>query len=384
MIVVLALTAQFIFAASPTCPGDRVLAVDRPLSEAGKTFSYSFEYSCKDATLPTIIHIPGGPGEASIGTATFARMNANIIRTDPRGVGKNANYWKAGGTDQETTTESIADDIVALIEDQKLTDYSLHGISFGTAVATVVASKLEKKGSKYLPKAVILEGVVGRAAKDNEQIESSKKLFNEIKSEAGFCLTCKLDKLQPRLSKIQIGNFVDTIQSAGKDSAIRILKSMPEDKMVQSGKKFETIFDANQKRLHKAVACREFFKDGITDTLYQNGELAKSPGGTCDTKELSHPFDSADWQTHAKIYYVVGSKDSFTPPNLARYHFENQKSSNKTVLCVKNGGHSPIDFNIARCSQTLVGKMISNSPIMDSDLARCESRVKLDSFSCDD
>lgn len=384
MLVLLAFTAEFLFAGGSSCPGKNLVQIERPIGNTGKSFTYHYESFCRDAKLPTIIHIPGGPRETSIGDSTFNRMKVNIIRTDPRGTGSNLNFWDRGGTDKDLSTESVADDIVSLIENEKLTNYSIHGVSFGSAVATVVASKLEKKRSKYLPKSVILEGVVGRAMKEDEQFLSTRKLFEEIKSEAKFCVTCKLDELKPHLSKIEIGNLVDAIQGHGKTAAIQTLKEMPPKDMISASKASAAALAAVDKRFYHAIACREFTKDGIVDTIYQNGELKNSSVGSCPTKNLSQPFDSAAWPSSVMTYYVVGGSDPMTPPAMAKYHFDSQKNSKNKVICVRGGGHSPLDSNIGKCSIDLVSKMHSNSSLTAGDFSACESPVKLDTFECTD
>lgn len=364
------------------CPGKNTLTINRPTGEANKTFPYTYEYNCKNPSLPTVIHIPGGPGLPSIGSNPLGDMNVNVISTDPRGSGVNASYWSAGGKDKDLSTEKVADDIIAIIESQKLKNYSLHGSSFGTAVATVVASKLERAKSNFLPKSIILQGVVGRAEQEGEQSSATRKVFDEIKTEAGFCVTCKLDSLQGPLSPTQIGNLMETLQSLGKDTAAGVVKGYTTEQLTEMGKKNAEPLGPNELRVYNSIACREYFLKGITDTTYNKGELTGPSGGSCKDQKRDRPFDSKMWQVKTKTYYVVGTSDNFTPLTQARYHFENQSNANKEVICVPRGGHTPLKYNMPSCSTQVFSKMSAGIDIGSSDLSNCGALVQKNSFTC--
>lgn len=366
------------------CPGKNTLTINRPTGEGNRTFPYQFEMNCKDPSLPTVIHIPGGPGMPSIGSNPLSDINANVISTDARGTGVNATYWVAGGKEEALSTEKVADDIVAIVENLKLKNYSIHGSSFGTAVATVAASKLERDHAGYLPKAVILEGVIGRAEQDGEQSAATQKIFDELKTEAGYCLTCKLDSLQGPLSSTEIGNLMDALQSAGKDVAANFLEHAPNEKLIEMGKSLDNRFGPNENRFYNAIACREYFTKGQTDTPYANGQLESPVGGSCQGSKRDHPFDSKNWQVKSKIFYMVGTADNFTPPSQARYHFENQKSTNKEVICIPRGGHTPSKYNIPKCSTQVFSKMTAGLDVVPSDLSSCRASVQTNSFSCEE
>lgn len=364
------------------CPGKNTLTINRPTGDGNKTFPYTYEYNCKNPALPTVIHIPGGPGLPSIGSNPLAEMNVNVISTDPRGSGVNSSYWTAGGKEKDLSTEKVADDIVAIIESQKLKNYSLHGSSFGTAVATVVTSKLEKSKSNYLPKSLILEGVVGRAEQEGEQSSATRKFFDEIKTEAGFCVTCKLDSLQGPLSPTQIGNLMETLQSLGKDPATNLVKGASAEQLTEMGKENAKPLGPNELRVYNSIACREYFLKGITDTTYSKGELTGPSGGSCKDQKRDHPFDSKAWQVKTKTYYVVGTADNFTPLAQARYHFENQANTNKEVICVPRGGHTPLKYNMPKCAAQVFSKMNSGLDIVASDVANCGAMAQQNSFIC--
>ncbi|MBX3020262.1 MAG: alpha/beta hydrolase [Bdellovibrionales bacterium] len=364
------------------CPGKSILTINRPTGEGNKTFPYTYEYNCKNPSLPTVIHIPGGPGLSSIGSNPLANMNVNVISTDPRGSGANANYWTAGGKEKNLSTEKVADDIIAIIESQKLKNYSLHGSSFGTAVATVAASKLEKAKSNFLPKSIILEGVVGRAEQEGEQSSATRKVFDEIKTEAGFCITCKLDSLQGPLSPTQIGNLMETLQSLGKDTAAGVVKGYTTEQLTEMGKENAKPLGPNELRVYNSIACKEYFLKGITDTTYSKGELTGPSGGSCKDQKRDQPFDSKAWQVKTKTYYVVGTSDNFTPLAQARYHFENQTNSSKEVICVPRGGHTPLKYNMANCSAQVFSKMSAGVDIGPNDLSNCGAVAQRNSFTC--
>jgi pimeloyl-ACP methyl ester carboxylesterase len=127
---------------------------------AGK-FVYTYEYRKIDPKLPTLIHLPGGPGARSVGEDILIPDSFNVIYSDPRGIGCNLAFEQDLPGGQMTTLQS-AYDILAIIKREKLSNCYIHGHSYGTAMATVVADLLARFDFPP-PKAIVLEGVLNRA-----------------------------------------------------------------------------------------------------------------------------------------------------------------------------------------------------------------------------
>lgn len=140
-----------------TCLSSQDIVIQRELSN-GKTFPYTFRYQCKSPKLPTIIYIPGGPGSGSINTekSTFKNINANVILTDPRGVGRNKTFFDFGGKNSDLTTHLVAMDIIEIVNSFPETQrFIIYGHSYGTVVATHVGAEVDKlpqgESKKFFP-----------------------------------------------------------------------------------------------------------------------------------------------------------------------------------------------------------------------------------------
>jgi pimeloyl-ACP methyl ester carboxylesterase len=124
-----------------------------------------------DSNAPTIIVIPGGPGDTLLDhspaeTYPYGALTTehfNILYTDPRGLGCN----EPAGADfpaDAYRTEYLANDVTQIIRELKLDHYFIYGASFGTVVATYAARRTVEVGLNA-PRAVILEGTLGRGFK---------------------------------------------------------------------------------------------------------------------------------------------------------------------------------------------------------------------------
>lgn len=176
---------------------------------------------------------------------------------------------------------------------------------------------------------------------------------------------------------------MEALQSLGKDTAVKVVRNASSEQLITMAKENSKPLGPNELRVYNAIACHEYFVNGITDTPYSKGELNVSSGGSCKDKKLDRPYDSKAWQVKTKIYYIVGSSDNFTPVTQAKYHADNQKNANRNVLCISRGGHTPLKYNVPKCSPHLFKRMLAGANINAEDLSACDARVQTDSFECE-
>ena len=117
----------------------------------------------------TVIILPGGPGDTTISpTLAFRYLDMpaswNTVLTDPRGAGCNV-----GPPLSTFSTDTLARDIVTVIKTLRLTDYLIYGVSYGTIEATVLENLIEADPSVAKPRAVVLEGCIGRARESYQE-----------------------------------------------------------------------------------------------------------------------------------------------------------------------------------------------------------------------
>jgi len=369
-----------------------VTTIERPMfpdRESSPTFGYSFKVWPGDPQAATIIYLPGGPGQAGIEaqrTEGYAPPTFTLIETDPRGVGCNAppdpEYYPA----EFYSSVHFADDVLAIVEALGLEDYLLYGISYGTLLGTVVASRAEARGLPP-PRALVLEGVIGttfsaerpaEAAFQTEWREVRDGLPEEIRSQF-FA-----DPLPLGLSGRQWGAGIQGMLplGAGPDwggvnflaAALNVLApGTPEasqnsirDVVLALG---ESPVDASGLRLHHEVTCREITDEDFGGFDLVEGELDPVDVDCLDV-ELSAPFDAKDWPIRAPIYYFSGTDDTNTPPWQAQAHFAAQVAAPRQLVHVTAGGHNARAVNLVDCDAALWQAMASGAGF-DAALGTC-------------
>jgi pimeloyl-ACP methyl ester carboxylesterase len=364
------------------CFADNAHAIDRG------HFTYRYTMSAgSDHSAPTIIFIPGGPGQTSTDIPLGVPSEMSLIRTDPRGVGCNQSDAL---TDKDLTSEGIARDILAIVRDQHLTRYILHGVSFGTVVATMAAALANSENTPP-PMAVVLEGTIGRAFHAGEYDKAFITRWQRLRRQIP-------DRLRAELDRNELPLGVSSREMASWISALTIFAEMPTGRdfglfqLQRLDRVHEEPDDADnlrrqihnltakpnegRMRLHKNITCHELVPD-MRDVVYdfdlKNGELVDSGLRLCDGVSLDRPFDSANYQISAPIYYFSGLEDPATPPFQARYHFENQKTvGQRTLVTIKDGGHQAFSNTLGDCTTPIWRAIASgNSDEFDSALQTC-------------
>ncbi|OFZ46925.1 MAG: hypothetical protein A2381_03765 [Bdellovibrionales bacterium RIFOXYB1_FULL_37_110] len=324
---------------------------------SSQEFNYFYQKITKNESGPTFIIIPGGPGGTSISSYTpnpwfdlheiqfGLPQKSNIILTDPRGNGCN----RENNLNMKTyTTTNVANDILNIIKQEKLTDYILVGHSYGTMVATIL-DQLINKSLLSKPFALVLSGTLGIYFEQGNRFYGYEQSWNTF-----------LHKLPKELQKILpptlIGDnenfpFPFGIQS---DKWLSFLADgLQEGESYINGEVFSPLKD----KLFKLISNDEtqledlkneillvpiekemsdFFYEIYCNEIEEESEDCLSHGYSV----FSRPFDSSNYQIKTKIIYFQGGLDPATPPDKAKYHFENQKSSEKILITLPVGGHT--------------------------------------------
>lgn len=387
------------------CEKPTVRKIDVPLDPSNSSsaiFTYSYEFIPGKDSSKTIIGIPGGPGQTGIGSAAGyvgdLAGQYNVIMTDPRGVGCNHDEAVFRSASY-VTSQRVAEDILAVIKKENLKDYSVIGISYGTVVATMVASLAEKRTDLALPTAVILEGVDGKAAPNfeftNAQYEKQwQKVLNRIPgAEKAFSTSNALPLgFSTQVWSAVIHNYLmaGTVRNeeiaGNKQNLLEhlIRKSISNDKEAQE--KVRQLINRSSSRatidapgsdiFYSVVACREVFLDLREFLTLQGGKFRYGSENRCQTYRdkvgLSlNAYDSANWPvTKTNLYYFNGEDDPATPMEFAQYHYDSQKSvKQKTFVTVLGAGHNPLHLSMDDCLSILLKGMMSGQdikPLMNS------------------
>ncbi|MGZ6438814.1 MAG: alpha/beta fold hydrolase [Pseudobdellovibrionaceae bacterium] len=349
------------------------------ISLSGKQNMYQYEIRRAQPGYPTVIKIPGGPGQGYIGQA--AKLGERdgipkefgIIALDPRGVGKNS-----FGPDLQGRLYSTAHnvkDIKEIIKAEKINSYIVHGQSYGTIVATEFGHAISNQSDIAKPLGIVLTGVAYDGAMKNYHAsfnEQLNRLMRAYSSQEKKNISAGLQKI---LSDIYHGN-----QLAFAGAITQLLIVNIEDPMATRVQNidFRRFFDllAKQKMesdnpvydsLVRFAEPSLKYASSISIGLRNNtmGEVIKcSEMGTMDAPDLSFDIAHVKFidgppdcplkgyklknEYHVKhfpisgipLYYVQGALDPATSLSGAKKHYGDQELAPKIFIEITNQSHN--------------------------------------------
>lgn len=360
--------------------------------------SYSFKFRRPKNGAPTIVKIPGGPGGTSFEESVDslgAPADFGVMLTDPRFVGINevAHPEKFKNA---MTSDAVAEDILEALKSVGVKSYILYGQSYGTVVATIAASK----ASATPPRAIVLDGTLGRALTQKEHVadferewatywsklsESSREKFKqrirEIKAQGRFSdedmftifqLSLMVRNLGPQ---DYIGTFVNSVMN---DPIGDVTKSL-QDSLDRMNDDSEAA-----KLFHAIVACREIYLDNEAEADFSfagiKGKTSTTDLGPCtefaESSQIKR-FDAEDYQVNSPIFYLQGENDPATPSWQAIHHYKGQKQSvAKRMIVVPGGGHVVLTNEIAPCREDFWQTLLSDIGLANQTLTACAMRLR--------
>lgn len=349
-----------------------------------------YQHIINDPSLPTLIQLPGGPGGSSIGYyEDFEHLSSlfNLLFIDPRGFGCN---FMGSDTDlliyDNLGNHRVADDVLKIVKKEKLTDFYIFGVSYGTLLSTVVAHKLESNG--LAPKALILEGVIGKAFKrwsEEKSIIEANNYNTYLKSNPWLITLIKRVQNLGKDPKFFFKHFMKSLfrdngTLAPEDwilEELENLKSASDEALIKAIEEKESRLKNSTTFVDRTsvdfvmtnrVACTEMSEEDIDFdktwdlTLNKVVPVQESNIDLCETESFSNPYDSKDYQVSAPIYYIQGDEDPATPLSGAIYHLNNQSvNNNKHLVEVKGAGHSPFYETLQSCQINIWRDIKENS-----------------------
>ncbi|MFN8792588.1 MAG: alpha/beta hydrolase [Bdellovibrionales bacterium] len=351
-------------------------------NQSSKKFKYYFQHVINENSLPTIVYINGGPGGSGMGWNDEDSKNFNWIHLDPRGLECNFGTEIDFPKDIMTTSQH-AHDILEVIKSLKLTNYIVHGHSYGTVVATHIGNSIWKNQFGFRPNAILLEGTLGIHLKDiNEYsrnyIDIANLFFDRFPNQKSlFSSSDPLD-----YGKYFWGSYFFIVGHAWKETLKELGQLQaylsgeipnPPEEIVQAKQSFdenpptyEMIPEGYEKYLVTEIMCQELsptLGDIIKpklDTGVATYDILKY-GTACANIPFVHPYDSAQLQTDIPLVYINGTVDPATPFHTAKYHYDNQKLAPKTFVTQIDGGHGPT-YEMAPCLDQVYNQVLTGKP----------------------
>lgn len=321
----------------------------------GKTTA--LKYHVASALSPpkkgTLVYLCGGPGFACPKRAFNLPENYDIVTIHYLGIGNNRVLNKA----EDMAVENQGEAVAQMINDLARPDIIILGHSYGTAVATVAASKYTHKPNtekKSNLKGVILTGVVGPSAGatygaeypniakqawdalSNMEQKQFRKQYLKISKNLSLQKKANLDKILsgpliygPTLTTNGLRSFIKSPQDFAD---FRVLTTLPPE--VKEGiwqqraaacELFETVIDLKNEKVFGGLVTPNTFSPEI-----------------CDCRLLPARWKPDDYQIKdIPVVYLNGTSDPATPVAGAKQHFNGQtETSEKVFLAEPNGGHA--------------------------------------------
>jgi pimeloyl-ACP methyl ester carboxylesterase len=372
------------------CRGSDIVRIQRPIfpdQEASPTFPYSFQVrKGSDPSAPTVVFLQGGPGLGSIGLRHLtlpSRFTEVLI--DPRGVGCNTQPELPLAA---LNTEYLASDVLAIVRHLGLKSYYLHGVSYGTLLATVTAYRAEQAGIP--PRGLVLEGVLGRALLPGETGGGYAEQWERLKTKLspGVREALSAPRLQG-LPEAHWGHWIRTLMPLGDlprqgvpllnllaylEPGMNPVFTAMVVQMVKDTVNSQRVTDPSAIRQHREISCREVTdQQGGTesDVHLKGGRFLPNDPIYCGETRLDRPFDAARYPLRSPIYYFSGEHDPITPLNLARHHWENQKAARRAFVTVRGGGHNALSVNLEDCAEAIWNTIVSDPSALKQTLAGC-------------
>ncbi len=395
MIALIALTIVAVSLLHPcNLEAPEIKTIIRPFDatrpEAGR-FAYRFKLVAGEPGHPTIVYLPGGPGGFSSMSDAMSRGALGLpasfpaVLTDQRGDGCNSLAIPPASL----TTPLFADDIVALVRDLGLKDYILYGHSYGTLHATVAAHALAAAGMP--PRAVVLEGVLGRAYQGDEPARAVADEWREVVAEltpaarALFLDATAAAPLAERgVTAVNWGTYIQGALYAGHAPLVAKLDLLP----LMSAAERDAFAAFLRPKIplwppfFATIACREFAHGFFSTLRLERGDLL-AENDLCDLAAVAlgtdlaygvNEFDAARFQLTMPLYYFNGDDDAATPLYQAHYHEAAQAHARRTFVIVHGAGHLPLKTELKPCREPLWDAIAAGEPDLTAALALCPAQ----------
>lgn len=386
------------------CDSAGICTIQRTLKDdKGKTVSlpYRFKYRPPKNGAPTVIYIPGGPGGSSAHSNVKDLLQIpegfGVIQTDPLFVGVNQGIY-VNSFQNATTSGQVARDIALAIESVGASDVIVYGVSYGTVPGTILASNLSRLGKN--PRAVILDGTVGRAVTNHQAFEDFAKEWALLKERLGPETIFAFNRLtqglitKGQITVEQLGTILQMLMMQRSDSngnpllepLLRLSLDNPQKLtqiLMQLKSRVSEPESPDRKWFHGVVSCKEIFPDSNADAdpLKFTGQLeAASVVNDCSnyiTPESVNLYDSKKYQISAPVIYLQGENDPATPSWQARYHAKNQDNMTRRLLIVPNAGHGMLNKELKGCSENFFLSLQRNVSTAANSLTPCISARSL-------
>jgi pimeloyl-ACP methyl ester carboxylesterase len=350
----------------------------------------------RDPKLPTLVYLPGGPGDTSLEFAEntaileyLLPLEANIMLTEPRGVG--CNKMPDGFPIDAFSSSEISADVAAAIEIENLHNFSVFGWSYGTALATHLSEDL--RAINLQPVAYILMGTMGKhLAKEFDPYWGFQREWSKVKSvlPPDVVLQFSRHPLPLDIEAEVWAKYISQnlmIKHTGQpalEASLAVLNSPDKaareslENHVRQTVAQTQVQDPNFDLLYETLLCAEFSLTDNTDLTLVQGELVgKQNPDICKNRPLKAPFDAKDFTMNAPIFYFQGDNDPATTLENAQYHRLSQQQLPQQFITVADGAHFPLAL-LYDCKEQLWKEILLAGDKLGPVLKGCKAATTIE------
>jgi proline iminopeptidase len=377
----------------------------------GQIQIYAYTLKPFDPSKPSYIYIDGGPGQNTHGQMPeYVPGEMNEIRFDQRGLGCSAPETYDQYLDASLySTENTVRDMDEIRKAYGISKWTVYGVSYGTAPATMYASTFADRTSSS-----VLEGVLGNSMKIHDRIYKAEKLnlvlskltlterrgFESLlieDSKNGYPFfsymmnlfyqdrgMTDLPALLRRLIRTD-GSLNMELYQRVKTYMIEREREFPYEQ--QPGGVDETIFNIiSCKNLSYRARPSEYvwYTPDTGFKVFTDSESDNNK--TCDEVGVKRSDESSfyvsNFRTSVATYYFQGAHDGATNATGALEHFKAVPMGQAYFLLAERGGHNPnlsrldaynmttgeADYVTRSEEKKLFRKALFAQPISDADL----------------
>jgi hypothetical protein len=239
---------------------------------------------------------------------------------------------------------------------------------------------------------VILEGVIGRAFKQDETLHAYqtewRKVFDRLSPQTQQALRAdplpfaELGDIAVRwgayiqqksyLGSIPLDSFLGE-RAFNLDRTIDQISSKDPERVKLIHAEIAASEFPGFGDTFSIIGCREIFANFPATPVLSQGELV-GIGNLCERRKLETPFDSKDWPMKGiPVYYFQGTSDSATPLWQAQYHYAQNPSGPKTFVTVGEASHEPLHYSLfaAGCKKAALTSVLSGGSDLEAVLRSC-------------
>ena len=345
--------------------------------------------------LPTLIYLQGGPAGNGINPTSTRAQAWTELRMDMPGTGCSKMFAGVSPNAVDLSTDNFVRLWVQLIHKLKLKKVVLLGRSYGTQVATQLASRLESDGSVKV-NSVILEGTTGPAGSFPQWAagyfagwEQLRKDFSSRFSDAELVAQEPFGIPADDFAKFVIyaqtlsyspdpkGNMklvhpMDLLETLKDPASSRASKQNVHQTLHQISLKLSGFISIY---LYQRLSCEESNPSGFEyNLIWQNGHLDYPAHGFCEGKpwKLQRPYDPKNYSYRAPTIYIEGGQDPNTPLGGKLYHIDVETASPRKLVVAERGGHGILEGGMFdSCKSDVVLDILEHGTVDAKSYAKC-------------